>query len=67
MLSAKDIKGAMEVFNIKYEGASMEEGTSGSGAAEAQQLQKKYESVVQEARDRDARHQEQIQEITQNT
>ena len=38
MLSAKDIKGAMEVFNIKYEGASMEEGTSASGAAEAQQL-----------------------------
>ena len=56
MLSAKDIKGAMELFNLKYEGAAMEEGLSASGTAEAQQIQKKYDAVVQEARDRDARH-----------
>ena len=58
MLSAKDIKGAMELFNLKYEGAAMEEGLSASGAGEAQQIQKKYDAVVQEARDRDAKHQE---------
>ena len=39
MLSAKDIKGAMELFNLKYEGAAMEEGLSASGAGEAQQIQ----------------------------